>query len=297
MVNVSISTKEYSDKLVFDVCGVSYAGNPKNNTALFVTKKVEDLVLNLKNNNNCLVFIDKDVNVPAEIEKRNLFVRCDDPQHEYALLATKIKNEIDVSNSKRNYTIINDSYCIGENVKIGCNAQISRGAFIDHDVIIGDNVIIKENVVIKNSIIGNNCVLLEGSTIGTMAPNIVSSRSKMLIPMLGKVEIKNNVVVGALSDLPCGMAGNTVINDGTIIGSKVAIGHDDIIGSNTTIVSNVCVGGYTTIGSNVYIGLGATIKNRIIIGDSAYICMGAVVIRNVKNNVKVFGNPAKEILI
>ena len=93
-------TSKYSNEQIFNIVGVSYAGAPKNNTALFISKKVEELVLNLGDKKECLVFIDRDVDVPKQLLDNNLFVRCDNPQYEYALFAHEIQKRIQEFNSK-----------------------------------------------------------------------------------------------------------------------------------------------------------------------------------------------------
>ncbi len=49
------------------------------------------------------------------------------------------------------------------------------------------------------------------------------------------------------------------------------------------------------IGNNVWVGGGAIINPGISIGDNAVIASGAVVTKDVPNNVVVGGNPAKVI--
>ena len=79
-----------------------------------------------------------------------------------------------------------------------------------------------------------------------------------------------------------------------MIDSNVAIGHDDVIGEHVTITAGATLAGLVTVGNHTYIGLNATVKQRIKIGSNSLVGMGAVVITNVKDNIKVFGNPAKK---
>ena len=55
-----------------------------------------------------------------------------------------------------------------------------------------------------------------------------------------------------------------------------------------------CVAGSAKIGSDVWLGVNSTISDRIIIGDYARISLGAVVTKNVPENVTVSGNFAIE---
>lgn len=73
------------------------------------------------------------------------------------------------------------------------------------------------------------------------------------------------------------------------------IPHDAIIGDYTTISSNCGLTRGIVIGKRAFLADHACILPEKKIGDDAYIGMGSVVIKNVKNGQKVFGNPAKVI--
>lgn len=73
------------------------------------------------------------------------------------------------------------------------------------------------------------------------------------------------------------------------------IGHDSLLGSYNSIFPSVNISGNVSIGSGVQFGVGSKIIPNITIEDSAFVGAGAVVIRDVKNNQKVVGIPAKPI--
>ena len=62
------------------ITGVSYAGNPLDNTAMYISKKVEHLVGNLVNVSGCKVFVESTVEVPDEIRQKNEVVFTNTPQ-------------------------------------------------------------------------------------------------------------------------------------------------------------------------------------------------------------------------
>ena len=67
---MGFSVREFSDKHDFEIQSVSYAGRPLNNTAMYVTKKVEYLLNNLSAVRECLVFVEDTVVVPPELDPR-----------------------------------------------------------------------------------------------------------------------------------------------------------------------------------------------------------------------------------
>jgi len=73
------------------------------------------------------------------------------------------------------------------------------------------------------------------------------------------------------------------------------IGHDVEIGDYSTISGSCNIMGNVSIGKSVFIGGNVAIAPHVRIEDSAYICLGSVVMKNVKAGRKLLGNPAKEI--
>ena len=78
-----------------------------------------------------------------------------------------------------------------------------------------------------------------------------------------------------------------------LIGAK--IGHDCDLQHFSSLMADVKLAARVNINKKVYIGLGATIINDVSIGKSSIIGAGSVVLRSQKDQVTVFGNPAKKI--
>ena len=80
----------------------------------------------------------------------------------------------------------------------------------------------------------------------------------------------------------------------TII-SGTQIGHDVIVGDFSSIMGGISLNGSVNIGKKVFIGTKATVIPKIQVEEGATVGAGSVVIRRVKSNTTVFGNPAKRI--
>ncbi len=100
----------------------------------------------------------------------------------------------------------------------------------------------------------------------------------------------------------CIITPNSNINTDAVVGNFVSVlasgvGHDAMVGDFSTLSGHVCVNGHVEIGPGVYVGCGALIAPSKKVGEGATVAIGSVVVTNVRPGVKVFGNPAKKIMI
>lgn len=289
--NVKNLDKNYS----FEIKGASFIGEPRDETMLFVTKKVKHLISKLKGHKNCLVFVDKEVEIPDELKEDNCFIIADNSQYEYANLAIEIDKADKEKNKTRKYTLTPEGYYVGENVIVGEGAIIEPMVMLDHDVVIGKNARIGTGTIIRNAIIGDNFSCKERTIIGSDSFFLAENEEEEFrIPSFGLVKIGNNVDLGAQTVIERGFNSHTILQDYVMLDSQVSIGHDDVLGEHVTITAGATLAGLVTVGCHTYIGMNATVKQRIKIGSNSLVGMGAVVITNVKDDIKVFGNPAKK---
>lgn len=115
-------------------------------------------------------------------------------------------------------------------------------------------------VVHPTSIIGDFCKIGEGL--------IVTPRAK----------VSPNVTIGDfVTLLGCG------------------IGHDAVVGDYCTMCGSSGVNGHCVLGKRVFVSTGVHVAPGKKIGDDAYLCMGSIVITNVKAGYKVMGCPATKV--
>lgn len=112
-----------------------------------------------------------------------------------------------------------------------------------------------------------------------------------LAQVSGSAKIGNGVVIQehvTISSEAC-------LDDNVYINGKTIIGHDVHVGRHCQISSLSIVAGNTQIGEETYIGVSAAVRDHIIVGHNVIISMGAVVVKDVRDNKVVMGNPAREI--
>ncbi|MEI3613813.1 N-acetyltransferase [Pseudogracilibacillus sp. SO30301A] len=210
------------------------------------------------------------------------------------------------------YTVIEDGVVIGNNVKVGNHVVIKKGS------IIGDNVVIQDftklgqlptsnnniantpnknlgRLFIENNVkIGCNCIIYQGSLIsnGVLIGDFAS--------------VRENVKVGMESII----GRNSMVENDTTIGENVTIQTSSYVTANMIIEDYVFIGPCFSSSNDKYMGegnyqlkgpvlkYGAKIGNNasllpgVIIGEKAVVGAGAVVTKDVPNNIIVVGNPA-----
>jgi sugar O-acyltransferase (sialic acid O-acetyltransferase NeuD family) len=85
------------------------------------------------------------------------------------------------------------------------------------------------------------------------------------------------------------------ISAGCIINTGATVDHDCLLSEGVHICPGAHLAGNVEIGPRAWFGIGAVARQGIRIGANAVIGAGAVVIRDVPDNVTIAGNPAREL--
>jgi len=185
---------------------------------------------------------------------------------------------------------------IGKNVSIGSNCLIGHNTIVEENVIIGDNCSIGSNSIIRNSLFGNNVKILDNCVIGKHGFGFFPNSTKNLrYPHIGIVQINDNCEIGCGATIDRGSMSNTVIGKNTFLDNQIHIAHNVKIGENTIIAGQVGIAGSSILGKNVKIGGQAGISGHLKIGNNVEIAGGSGVIKDIPDNSKVMGYPAKNI--
>jgi len=246
---------------------------------------------NLKNdlNKDCKPIIVNNVLVSTSIVTAKFYPdsindNFDDTVNE--IIDTEFKNKIKFGKN----------VLVGENIKFGNNCSIGHNSIIEKNVSIGNNCSIGSNCIIRNSYIKDNVKILDNCIIGKQGFGFFPNDSNNLrYPHIGIVVIEDNCEIGCGATIDRGSMSNTIIGKNTFLDNQIHIAHNVKIGENTIIAGQVGIAGSTTIGNNVRIGGQAGISGHLKIGNNVEIAGGSGVIKNISNDSKVMGYPAKNI--
>ena len=185
---------------------------------------------------------------------------------------------------------------IGENVKIGKKCLIGHNTILESNIIIGDNCSIGSNVIIRNSIINNSVNILDGCVIGKKGFGFFPNDKKNIrYPHIGIVIIGDDSEIGCGSTIDRGSMSNTIIGKNSYLDNQIHIAHNNKIGDNCIIAGQVGFAGSSTLGNNVMIGGQSGISGHLTIGNNVQIAGGSGVIKNIPDNTRVMGYPAKDL--
>ena len=286
-----------------DITDIKDLQNSKSNEITFFhSKKYKEIAKNTKAS-FCLTT----KNIQNELPTSCIPIIVDNVLVSTSIVTSKfypdaIKDDFDVTVDLINNTKFSDkvkfgrNVLIGKNVSIGSNCLIGHNTIIEKNVIIGNNCSIGSNTIIRNTLIKNNIKILDNCIIGKHGFGFFPKHSKNLrYPHMGIVIIEDDCEIGCGSTIDRGSMSNTSIGKNTYLDNQIHIAHNVRIGENSIIAGQVGIAGSSIIGNNVKIGGQAGISGHLKIGNNVEIAGGSGVIKNIPDNSKVMGYPAKNI--
>lgn len=163
---------------------------------------------------------------------------------------------------------------IGEGTVIGDRTRIGAGGFIAPRVTIGDDCSIKAHVTIySDTRIGNRVVVQAGAVLGSDGFGYVRDETTGVyekFPQVGRLEIADDVEIGANVTVDRGALDATMIGRGTKIDNQVHVGHNVRIGKNVVIAAQTGISGSVVIEDNV------VIAGQVGLADHVRITEGAI---------------------
>ena len=183
---------------------------------------------------------------------------------------------------------------IGDNAEIGDRSIIFPFVFVGNNVKIGEDSVIYSNVSIYHDIsIGKRAIAHSGMVIGADGFGFVNESGKQQkIPQVGKIEIGDDVEIGANSCVDRATLDATRIGSGVKIDNLVQVAHNVQVGENSILVAQCGISGSCKIGKNVIIAGQAGLADHVEIGDNTFILAQAGVTNDLAGGSFVSGSPA-----
>lgn len=183
---------------------------------------------------------------------------------------------------------------IGENVCLGARSALLGGNYIGAGSRLGEDVCLHPNAVVTDGmIIGHRVIIHAGAIIGSDGYGYVFDEGRhRKVLQVGRVEIHDDVEIGANSAIDRGALGSTIIGAGTKIDNLVHIAHNVIIGRHCLLMAQVGIAGSTRLGDYTVIASQSGLADHLTIGRQATVGAKSGVMRDIPDGGTVLGLPA-----
>ncbi len=201
-----------------------------------------------------------------------------------------------------NEVTVEERVVIGEGARIGDNTRIAAGSVIGDKVIIGRNCNLYPNVTIYPGVrLGDRVIVHSGAVLGSDGFGYVRDQATgryEKFPQIGRLEIEDDVEIGANTTIDRGALDTTRIARGAKIDNLVHIGHNCQIGEDVVIAAQTGLSGSIIIEKNVVlggqVGVGehARIEEGVMLGGQGGVLPNKV-LRG--KGIAFWGTPAKPV--
>lgn len=186
---------------------------------------------------------------------------------------------------------------VGAGSRIGARTVVSAGCVIGRDVAIGEDGWLHPRVTIYDgTVVGARVILHAGCILGADGFGFAMTGGRWeKFPQVGRVELGDDVEIGANSCVDRAALGVTRIGDGTKLDNMVHVGHNCVIGKHVVVAAQtgfsggVTIGDYAVVGGQVGVGDKARIESKAIVGSGA----GILTSKIVRAGEPVWGTPAR----
>ncbi|MBI2677152.1 MAG: UDP-3-O-(3-hydroxymyristoyl)glucosamine N-acyltransferase [Candidatus Koribacter versatilis] len=163
--------------------------------------------------------------------------------------------------------VIEADAVIGDGSRVGAFAVIGQGVKLGKDCEIGPHV-----TVYSGTSLGDRVVVQAGTVLGSMGFGYVRDDATgryEQFPQMGRLEIADDVEIGANCTVDRGALDATVIARGVKLDNMVHIGHNVRLGENVVIAAQSGVSGSSVIEHDVIVGGQVGIADHVTIETGA----------------------------
>jgi UDP-3-O-[3-hydroxymyristoyl] glucosamine N-acyltransferase len=212
--------------------------------------------------------------VPAEAEvadaRGKVLLRAKNPRLAFALAAEELRRceaceggvdasaIVDPSAEVHPTACVDELAVVGAGAKIGARSHVGPGCMIGPGVVIGEDCSLVARVAVyPGTTMGDRVIVQAGAVLGGdgfgFVPDPETGRFHKF-PQIGRLEIGNDVEIGANTTIDRGALDATVISDGVKLDNLVQVGHNVHIGRNVVVASQTGISGSSILEDGVIVG-------------------------------------------
>jgi UDP-3-O-[3-hydroxymyristoyl] glucosamine N-acyltransferase len=212
--------------------------------------------------------------VPADAEIADahgkVLLRSANPRLAFALAADELRRHqaceggVDASAVVDPTAYVHPAACVDELCVVGAGASIGSRSHLGPGCVIGAGVVIGEDcelvarvTVYPGTTMGDRVIVQAGAVLGGdgfgFVPDPATGRYHKF-PQIGRLEIGNDVEIGANTTIDRGALDATVISDGVKLDNLVQVAHNVHLGRNVVVASQTGISGSSVLEDGVLVG-------------------------------------------
>lgn len=247
-------------------------------------------------------------------KRGKVLLRTKNPRLAFALAAEELRRcaaceggvdasaIVDPSAEVATTACVDELAVVGAGAKIGARSHVGPGCVIGPGVVMGEDCnLVARVTVYPGTTMGDRVIVQAGAVLGGdgfgFVPDPATGRFHKF-PQIGRLEIGNDVEIGANTTIDRGALDATVIAEGVKLDNLVQVGHNVRIGRNVVVASQTGISGSSVLEDGVIVGgqVGiadhVTIEQGVILGAQSGIPSKKVVRGK---GVVFWGTPARPI--
>jgi UDP-3-O-[3-hydroxymyristoyl] glucosamine N-acyltransferase len=183
---------------------------------------------------------------------------------------------------------------VGEGAVVGARCRIHSGAVVGRHCRLGDDVVLHPGAVLyDDTVLGDRVIVHANAVLGADGFGYrLQDGRHVKVPQLGRVEVGDDVEIGACTTIDRGTFQATRVGEGTKMDNLVQVGHNCVLGRHNLLVSQVGIAGSCRTGDYVVAAGQAGIADHVHVGDRVVIGAKAGVTHAIAAGERVLGAPA-----
>jgi UDP-3-O-[3-hydroxymyristoyl] glucosamine N-acyltransferase len=187
---------------------------------------------------------------------------------------------------------------VGPLASIGARAVLHPGVRVGPRVVVGADCELHPNVVLYEGVtLGERCTVHAGAVLGSdgfgYEPPAEPGGTWNRIPHSGRVEVADDVEIGAGATIDRGRFGATRIERGAKLDNLVHVAHNCVVGAGSMLAAQVGLAGSTRLGRGVQLGGQVGVGGHIEVGEGVRAGGQAGIIGDVEAGAELWGTPAQ----
>jgi len=187
---------------------------------------------------------------------------------------------------------------VGPRARIGARSVLHTGVCVGPGVVVGPDCELHPNAVLYEGVtLGARCIVHAAAVLGGdgfgYEPPLEPGGGWRRIPHSGRVEIEDDVEIGAGTTIDRGRFGATRIGRGAKLDNQVHVAHNCIVGAGSMFAAQVGLAGSARIGRGVQLGGQVGVGGHLEVGDGVRAGGQAGIIGDIEPGAELWGTPAR----